>query len=108
MTFKVFIELDALFNFRSAKAAIDHIIANEGNGPHRGPPGPHQQHHGGGGGGGGGSGFFEMMVAGHKVSAIQNLFFLGTDSGYQNNQIFDNRKLFQASLIFASNLVQSC
>jgi len=75
LTFKVFIELDALFNFRSAKAAIDHIIANEGNGPHRGPPGPHQQHHGGGGGGGGGSGFFEMMVAGHKVSAIQNLFF---------------------------------
>ena len=53
--------------FSNAKAAIDHIIANEGNGPQRGPPG--MGGHGGGGGGGGG-GFFEMIVAGHKVGLI--------------------------------------
>ena len=52
---------------RAAKAAIEHIIANEGNGPHRGPPGPHQPHHGGSAGG---AGFFEMMVAGHKVGLV--------------------------------------
>lgn len=50
----------------AAKAAIEHIIANEGNGPHRGPPGQHQPHHGGAGG----AGFFEMMVAGHKVGLV--------------------------------------
>lgn len=51
----------------NAKSAIDHIIANEGNGPNRGPPGMGGQH---GGGGGGGGGFFEMIVAGHKVGLI--------------------------------------
>ena len=54
--------------FRTAKSAIDHIIANEGNGVNRGPPGMGGQH--GGGGGGGGGGFFEMIVAGHKVGLI--------------------------------------
>jgi hypothetical protein len=58
-----------LYFFSNAKAAIDHIIANEGNGPQRGPPGMGGGH-GGGGGGGGGGGFFEMIVAGHKVGLI--------------------------------------
>ena len=48
---------------RTAKAAIDHIIANEGSGPQRGPPGM-------GGPQGGGGGFFEMVVQGHKVGLI--------------------------------------
>lgn len=48
---------------RNAKSAIDHIIANEGNGPSRGPPGMGGQH-------GGGGGFCEIIVAGHKVGLI--------------------------------------
>lgn len=47
----------------AAKASIDRIIANEGSGPQRGPPGM-------GGPQGGGGGFFEMVVQGHKVGLI--------------------------------------
>ncbi len=50
-------------HYRTAKASIDRIIANEGSGPQRGPPGM-------GGPQGGGGGFFEMVVQGHKVGLI--------------------------------------
>ena len=46
---------------QAARAAIERIVANEGNGPPRG---------GGGMPMGGGGGFYEMMVPGHKVGLI--------------------------------------
>jgi len=55
-----------------ARASIERIIANEGNGPPRmggGGGGPGGMGMGGGPGGAGG-GHFEMMVAGHKVGLI--------------------------------------
>eukprot|EP00094_Tigriopus_californicus_P008162 TCALIF_07858-PA protein Name:"Similar to Fubp1 Far upstream element-binding protein 1 (Mus musculus)" AED:0.11 eAED:0.11 QI:0/0/0/0.4/1/1/5/0/564 len=54
----------AAVNISQARAAIERIVANEGNGPPRGAGGP------GGPGAAPGGGFFEMMVPGHKVGLI--------------------------------------
>eukprot|EP00095_Tigriopus_kingsejongensis_P003499 maker-scaffold373_size192110-snap-gene-0.39 protein:Tk03499 transcript:maker-scaffold373_size192110-snap-gene-0.39-mRNA-1 annotation:"far upstream element-binding protein 1" len=48
-------------NITQARAAIERIVANEGNGPPRGVGGP---------GAAPGGGFFEMIVPGHKVGLI--------------------------------------